>query len=126
MRCELSSLVKYQAYESSFIVKVLIQCLSSIASYHNYQSCDYLKSKLASQVLNAPPISVFMVGTHRDLVDKRTVSVVNATLERSIFDTALNKQGLIEPFFDESLFIPVDNYKSEDGKTLREIIERVI
>ena len=127
VRYEPSSLVKYQAYESSFTVRaVLMQCLSSIASYHNAQSRDYLKSKPASQVLNAPPISVLMVGTHRDLVDEKTVSVVNATLKKSIVDTVLHKKGLIEPFSDESLLIPVDNYKPEDGKMLRYIIERVI
>ena len=127
VRYEPSSLVKYQVYETSFTVReVLMQCLSSIASYHNAQSRDYLKSKPASQFLNAPPISVLMVGTHRDLVDEEKVEEVNETLKKSIVDTVLYKQSLIEPFSEKSLIIPVNNYKSEDGKNLRYIIERVI
>ena len=64
-----SSLNTYEPYDSSFTVReALMQCLSSISSYHIGQSCDFSQNQLME--CSAPPTNVVSIATHCDLVSK--------------------------------------------------------
>ena len=128
VKYEPSPLDGYQAYESSFTVRqVLMQCLASIASYHNAQSRDFLKStNTANLKLQPPPVKIFTIATHKDLVDSKMIEEIDADLKESVADTVFEDSNLIEPFSDKSMIIPVNNYASEDGNVVRNVIERVI
>ena len=111
-----SALNTYNVYDSSFTVRhVLMQCLSSIASYH--KTCCIQQNT---------PVKVMVFGTHSDLVTDETIAITDKELRHSIDDTIFEREGLVEPLDDEMLLVPLDNYNYEHGDKVREIIERVI
>ena len=116
---------QYEDYNSSFSVKdVLMQCFSSILSYHDAQSQDISeqKSNLHQMVeLNLPPTSVLVVGTHSDLVSSSVVLKADKEIKDILGDKAI-----VEYFNENELVIPIDNYKDGDGSKVREVIERVV
>ena len=106
----------YNVYDSSFTVRhVLMQCLSSIASYH--KTCCIQQNT---------PVKVMVFGTHSNLVTDETIAITDEELRHSIDDTIFEKEGLVEPLNDKMLLVPLDNYNYEHGDKVREIIERVI
>ena len=106
----------YNVYDSSFTVRhVLMQCLSSIASYH--KTCC---------IQQTTSVKVMFFGTHSDLVTPETIAITDKELRHSIDDTIFEKEGIVEPLDDEMLLVPLDNYNDEHGDKVREIIERVI
>ena len=119
-------------YESSFTVKqVFMQCLSSIASYHNALSHDV--ALLDSTILvktRVPPLSVLAVATHKDLlVDEEEVEKIDEELRAAVEQTSLYKSGCIEycPDEDEQLIIPVDNYNEEnDSNAVKKAVQIII
>ena len=120
-----SSLNKYELYDSSFTVReVLMQCLSSISSYHIGQSRDFSLTQMMK--CSAPPTSVVSIATHCDLVNKDVYKQVDQDLKESIKESTLDKNEIIEPFTEDELVIPVDNYNPEDGAKVRKVIERTI
>ena len=119
-------------YESSFTVKeVFMQCLSSIASYHNALSRDValLDSNTLVKTM-VPPLSVLAVATHKDLlVDEEEVRKIDEELRGAVEQTSLHKIGCIEycPGEDEQLIIPVDNYNEEnDGNAVKKAVQIII
>ena len=116
---------QYEIYNSSFTVKdVLMQCFSSIVSYHDAQSRDISKQKsnLHQMIdLSPPPTSVLVVGTHSDLISSSVV----LKADKEIKDIMGNK-SIVEYFNENELVIPIDNYKDGDGSKVREVIERVV
>ena len=128
VKYESSPLDQYQAYESSFTVRqVLMQCLASIASYHNAQSRDFLQStNTANLKLQPPPVKIFTIATHKDLVDSKATQEIDAGLKELVAETVFEDSNLVEPFSDKSMIIPVNNYAPEDGNVVRNVIERVI
>ena len=119
-------------YESSFTVKeVFLQCLSSIASYHNALSRDV--ALLDSNTLvktRVPPLSVLAVATHKDLlVDEEEVRKIDEELRAAVEQTSLHKSECIEycPYEDDQLIIPVDNYNEEnDSNAVKKAIQIII
>ena len=119
-------------YKSSFTVKeVFMQCLSSIASYHNALSRDV--APLDSNTLvktRVPPLSVLAIATHKDLlVDEEEVTKIDEELRGAVEQTSLHKSGCIEycPGEDEQLIIPVDNYKEEnDSNAVKKAVQIII
>ena len=107
-----SSSNQYEDYNSSFSVKdVLMQCFSSILSYHDAQSRDISKQKsnlhqMADISLSPPPTSVLVVGTHSDLVSSSDV----LKADREIKDI-LGDKAIVEYSNKNELVIPIDNYK---------------
>ena len=142
VRYEPSSLDEYAPYDSSFTVRqVLMECLASIASFYNAQSLDCLESvhhAATDQKLEPPPdtneiskppppVKTITIATHKDLVDSDTViDEIDNALQKSVADTDLEHKDIIEPFSDETMLIPVNNYAPGDGKKVRQVIERVI
>ena len=116
---------QYEDYNSSFTVKeVLMQCFSSIVSYHDAQSQYFSKQKsnLHQMVeLSPPPTSVLVVGTHSDLVS----SSIMLKADKEIKDI-MGDKAIVEYSNTNELVIPIDNYKDGDGSKVREVIERVI
>ena len=114
-----SSDSEHHIYESSFTVKeVFLQFLSSIASYHSVLSRD---NALKSRVF---PLSILVVGTHKNLVSEAKVSEIDEELKEAV---ALHKSGAIEYFSKEQLIIPVDNCNdNDDSAFVRNVIERIV
>ena len=116
---------QYEDYKSSFSVKeVLMQCFSSIVSYHDAQSRDISKQKSNLHQmadLSPPPTSVLVVGTHSDLVSSSVVLKADKEIKDILGDKAI-----VEYFNENELVIPIDNYKDDDGSKVREVIERVV
>ena len=66
---------QFQSFTSSFTVKqVLMQFLTSIASYHMFIS------RSLTQQTSIPPPSVIVIGTHRDLVSDEEFSMIDKKL----------------------------------------------
>ena len=106
----------YDVYDSSFTVRhVLMQCLSSIASY--YKTCC---------IQQTTPVKVIVFGTHSDSATDDTIASTDKELKHSIDDTIFEKESLLEPLNDKMLLVPLNNYNDEHGYKVREIIERVI
>ena len=119
-----SSLGKQIAYESSFTVEeVLMQCLASINSYYRSQ---LLRRDSQDKKVVASAVKVLMVATHSDLVEKGTIKRIDAALKRLVRNTGILEEGILEPFSEEQLLIPVNNYDLEDGGIVRKVISRVI
>ena len=116
---------QYEDYNSSFSVKdVLMQCFSSIVSYHDAQSRDISKQKSnlhQMAELSPPPTSVLVVGTHSDLVSSSDVLKADKEIKDMLGDKAI-----VEYSNKNELVIPIDNYKDGDGSKVREVIERVV
>ena len=115
-------------YESSFTVKqVFMQCLSSIASYHNALSRDVARLGSISSV---PPLSILAIGTHRDLVSQAEVADINKKLRDLVEQTSLYRDGCIEysTHDDKQLVITVDNYNYEVNHiaSVRKVLERIV
>ena len=115
-------------YESSFTVKnVFMQCLSSIASYHNALSQDVA---LRNSKCHVPPLSVLVVATHKDLVTKEEMIEIDKKLKEAVKPTSLFRNGCIEycPDVKDQLVIPVDNYneKNDDSTSVRKVVENII
>ena len=115
---------KYE-YDSSFSVsEVLMQCFSSISSYHNAQLQDFSKQKSYIQKYieqRQPPTCVLVVGTHSDLVSSEDVVEVDEELK-----TGFGENGIVEYYRSNSLLIPVNNYGPKDGSKVREVFDRVV
>ena len=119
-------------YESSFTVKeVFLQCLSSIASYHNALSRDV--ALLDSNTLvktRVPPLSVLAVATHKDLlVDEEEMRKIDEELRAAVEQTSLHKSECVEycPDEDEQLIIPVDNYnEGNDSNAVKKAVQIII
>ena len=113
-----------EVYISSFTVKqVLLQFLSSIASYHNAVS-HLFQHKI-------PPPSVIAIGTHRDLIsqaeflklDKKLKEVCGTALPLLTETESIN----IEQFNQNQLIIPINNYSEvNDSVSVRKIVEEVV
>ena len=116
---------QYEVYNSSFSVKdVLMQCFSSIVSYHDAQSRDVSKQKSNLHQmadLSPSPTSVLVVGTHSDLVSSSDVLKADKEIKDILGDKAI-----VEYSNENELVIPIDNYKDGDGSKVREVIERVV
>ena len=120
-----SSSKNYEIYKSSFSVReVLMQCLSSITSYHSAQLREFTEQ--TSLKCGAPPTIVLAIGTHSDLVSEEKYAKIDRDLKQSIADIALEEKQIIEPYSENELIIPVDNYNTEDGSKVRSVIERVV
>ena len=117
---------EYEIYNSSFSVKdVLMQCVSSITSYHDAQLRDVGKHQSNDKKyikLSPPPTSVLTVGTHSDLVQ----SVENIHEVDKELKSVLGNIEIVEYFNENELIIPINNFKSGDGCKVREVIERVV
>ena len=113
-----SSDSEHHLYKSSFTVKeVFMHILSSIASY---QSVLSLKSRVS-------PLSILVVGTHKNLVSEAKVSEIDEELKQAVEETSLHKSGAIEYFSKEQLIIPVDNYNdNDDSGSIRNVVERIV
>ena len=118
---------QYEVYNSSFSVKdVLMQCFSSIVSYHEAQSRDVSKQKSnlhQMAELSPPPTSVLVVGTHSDLVSSSDVLKADKEIKDILGDKAVVEYFTMNK---NKLVIPIDNYKDDDGSKVREVIERVV
>ena len=101
-------------YRLSFTVKeVFMLCLSSIANYA-------LKSRVS-------PLSVVVVGTHKNLVSEAKVSEIDKELKQAVEATSLHKRCAIEYFSEKQLIIPVDSYNdNDDSASVRNVVERII
>ena len=121
-----SSSKEYKVYDSCFSVRdALMQCLSSISSFHCGQSRDFSKNELMK--CSAPPTKVMSIATHRDLVSKEIYAKVDNDLKESIKKaTVIDGANIMEPFTKDHLVIPIDNYDRKDGSKVRKVIERVI
>ena len=120
-----SSSNEYEVYDSLFSVKeVLMQCFSSIASYHNAQSHEISKQQSSAYKyvkLCPPPTKVLAVGTHKDLVSLDNVLKVDKELK-----AVLGNKKIVEYFSENQLTILVANYKPNEGSKVREVIDRVV
>ena len=116
---------KYEMYDSSFSVsEVLMQCFSSISSYHNAQLQDFSKQKSYVEKyieLRQPPTCVILVGTHSDLVSSEDVKAADEELKNGF-----GKKGIVEYYESNALLIPVNNYEPKDGSKVREVVDRVV
>ena len=114
-------------YESSFTVKnVFMQCLSSIASYHNALSQDVV---LRNSKCRVPPLSVLVVATHKDLVTNEEMIEIDKELKEAVEPTLLFRNGCIKysPDAKDQLVIPVDNYdKKNDSTSVKKVVENII
>ena len=121
VRYEPSSLDDFEPYENSYTVgEVFKQCFASILSYHDGQSRE------CATKMQPPPVKIFTIATHKDLVDPQKIEATDAALKKMVSDSVLESKDLIEPFSKGSMLIPVDNYSSEDGNVVRDVIERVL
>ena len=120
-----SSSNEYEVYDSLFSVReVLMQCFSSIASYHDAQSHEISKQQSSAYKyvkLSPPPTKVLAVGTHEDLVSSDDVLKVDKELK-----IVLGNKDIVEYFSTNELIIPVANYKPNAGSKVREVIDRVV
>ena len=121
----------YEPYESTFTVKeVLMQCLSSIVSYHNSRSehCSQVQLSDASKYckITPPPTKILVVGTHSDLVTEKEIAKIDQDFRAAVTDTILEDEGIIEFFRREKLIIPINNYNPDDGVTVRKVFDRAV
>ena len=120
-----SSANEYEIYNSSFSVKdVLMQCVSSITSYHDAQLRDVGKHQSNANKytkLSPPPTRVLTVGTHSDLVSVEDIHKVDKELQ-----SVLGNKAIIEYFNENELVIPINNFNSDDGCKVKEVIDRVV
>ena len=112
------------AYTSSYTVKhVLMQFLSSIASYHSTISRGF------TQETRLPPPSVITIGTHKDLMSELdSIDEIGENLKQ-VFETVLqtNESINLEYHNDNELIIPIDNYSQpNDSNSVRRVVERVV
>ena len=121
-----SSSNKLEVYNSSFTVReVLMQCLSSISSYHIDQSHDFSQNQILK--CSAPPTRVISIATHKDLVSDEVYANVDEDFKKSINNARLSKNcNIIEPFNSNHLIIPINNYEQKGGSNVKKVIERVI
>ena len=114
-----------ESYESSFtVMEVFMQCLSSITSYHKVLSRDVA---LYDSKSIAPPLSVFVVATHRDLVSETEMRKIDLELTEAVEHTLLSEKDVIEYYSDTQLIIPVDNYDdNNDSASVNEVVKRII
>ena len=122
---------EYESYGSTFTVKeVLMQCLSSIVSYHQAQlrHCSHVQHYAASKYskITPPPIKILVVGTHHDLVTEEDVAKVDEAFQAAIADTVLEDEGMIEYFTEKALVIPINNYDPIDGGKVRDVFDRAV
>ena len=111
-----SSSQNCENYTSYFTVRqMLMRCLSSIVSY--YRMCCTTQSA---------PTKVIIIGTHSDLVEQKKIQAIDAELQRSINNTILDTDELIEPYSSDLCLIPIDNYNADDGNVVRNVMKRVI
>ena len=121
-------LQQFQPYTSSFTVKeVLTQFLTSIASYHSALMHVSNRFKLTS----IPPPSVIIIGTHRDLLRSGDFDKIEKDLQqicKAASFKLLTGKSIIEPFNDQQLLIPINNYNSEanDSHAVRKVVERIV
>ena len=123
-----SSDSKSLTYESSFTVKeVFEQFLASITSYLDILSRDVALPDSKSSI---PPLSILVVGTHKDLVSSDMVSKMDEELRNIVEETLLYEKGCIEYMTSgrkKQLIIPVDNYNDDDDSAkVREVVDRII
>ena len=126
-----SSEDNYEPYESTFTVKeVLMQCLSSIVSYHDSQSehCSQVQLSDASKYckITPPPTKILVVGTHSDLVSEKEIARIDQDFTAAVTDTILEDEGIIEFFRREKLIIPINNYNPDDGYKVRRVFDRAV
>ena len=121
-------LQQFQPYTSSFTVKeVLTQFLTSIASYH---SALMHVSRRFKQI-SIPPPSVIVIGTHRDLLGSGDFDKIENDLQqicKAASFKSLTGKSIIEPFNDQQLIIPINNYNAEanDSYSVRKVVERIV
>ena len=123
-----SSDSKSLTYESSFTVKeVFEQFLASITSYLDILSRDVAHPDSKSSI---PPLSILVVGTHKDLVGSDIVSKMDEELRNIVEEKLLYEKGCIEYMTSgrkKQLIIPVDNYNvDDDSAKVREVVDRII
>ena len=120
---------KIEAYRSSFTVKqMLMQFLSSVASYHSTISRGF------TQKTGICPPSLIAIGTHWDLIkkDEELLKIIDKNLKH-ICDTetisSLTDCINIE-YYDrekELFIIPIDNFsKDNDSISVRRVVEKVV
>ena len=122
---------EYESYVSTFTVKeVLMQCLSSIVSYHKAQSrhCLRVQHHAASKYskITSPPTKILVVGTHSDLVTEEDVAKIDEAIQAAVTDTVLEDEGMIEYFTEKALVIPINNYDPLDGDKVRDVFDRAV
>ena len=121
----------YEPYESTFTVKeALMQCLSSIVSYHDSRSehCSQVQLSDASKYckITPPPTKILVVGTHSDLVTEKEIAKIDQDFRAAVTDTILEDEGIIEFFRREKLIIPINNYNPDDGVKVRKVFDRAV
>ena len=121
-----SATEKYEMYDSSFSVsEVLMQCFSSISSYHNAQLRDFSKKKSDVQkyikLRHPPTCAVLVIGTHSDLVSSEDIKAVDEELK-----TRFGNRSIVEHYKPNALLIPVNNYEPKDGSKVRKVVDRVV
>ena len=123
---------EYESYVSTFTVKeVLMQCLSSIVSYHKAQSrhCLHVEHQAASSKyckITSPPTKILVVGTHSDLVSEEDVAKIDKAFQVAVADTVLEDEGMIEYCNEEMLVISINNYNPLDGGKVRDVFDRAV
>ena len=122
---------EYESYGSTFTVKeVLMQCLSSIVSYHQAQSqhCSRVQHHATSKYskITPPPTKILVVGTHSDLVSEEDVAKIDEAFQVAVADTVLEDEGMIEYYNEEMLVIPINNYDPLDGGKVRDVFDRAV
>ena len=122
---------EYESYESTFTVKeVLMQCLSSIVSYHQAQlcHCSHVQHHAASKYskITPPPTKILVVGTHSDLVSEEDVAKIDKAFQAAVADTVLEYEGMIEYYKEDMLVIPINNYDPLDGGKVRDVFDRAV
>ena len=108
-----SSCENYTTYFT--VQQILMRCLSNIANYYRMR-----------RPTQSSPTKVVIIGTHSDLVEHEKIQAIDAELQRSINNTILETDELIEPYSSDLCLIPIDNYNPDDGSVIRSVIERVI
>ena len=122
---------EYESYGSTFSVKeVLMQCLSSIVSYHQAQSqhCSRVQHHATSKYskITSPPTKILVVGTHSDLVGEEDIAKIDEAFQVAVADTVLEDEGMIEYFTEKALVIPINNYNPLDGGKVRDVFDRAV
>ena len=94
--------------------------LYSIANYRGVSHGNVLKSRVS-------PLSIVVVGTHKNLVSERRVSEIDKELKEAVEATSLHESGAFEYFSEKQLIITVDNYHdNDDSASFRNVVERII
>ena len=115
---------KFEQFMSTFTVKqVLMQFLTSIASYHMFISHSLV------QQTSIPPPSVVVIGTHRDLITDEAFRMIDEELWKVFEEASFEsfKKNIIVPFNDNQLIIPINNYSEDnDSISVRRVIQSVV